>query len=66
MLPDDSRDEEDFAVAGQQQGPEEQAELHRPSLQTANPQPKEAQHGAAERRQLCQHTLTSSGINTQI
>lgn len=44
VLPDDSRDEEDLAVAGQQQGSEEQAELEGP----AHHRPKEAQHAAAE------------------
>lgn len=49
MLPDDSGDEEDFAVARQQQGSEEQAELHGLTLQTADHHPKETQHSATER-----------------
>lgn len=49
VLPDDSGDEEDLAITGQQQGSEEKAELEGP----AHHRPKEAQHAAAERRQLC-------------
>lgn len=52
MLPDYSRDEEDFAVAREQQGSEEQVELEGP----AHRRPKEAQHATAERWQLCTQT----------
>lgn len=49
VLPDDGGDEEDLAVAGQQQGPEEEAELrglpHR--------QPQEGRRSAAEGQELC-------------
>lgn len=51
MLPDDSGDEEDLAVAGQQQSSEEQAELEGPALQPTH-RPEERQHAAAERHQL--------------
>lgn len=52
VLPDDGGDEEDFAVAGQQQGPEEQAELQGPTPQAADHHPQEGQHATAESRQL--------------
>lgn len=57
VFPDHSRDEEDLAVAGQQQGPEKQEELKVPAQHC----PKEAEHAAAEcwelyvtQRQTCQ------------
>lgn len=53
VLPDDSGDEENFAVAGEQQGSEEQAEIYGPTLQTNHHQPQEPQHPSAEPRQLC-------------
>lgn len=52
MFPDDSRDEEDLAVAGEQQGSDEQAEIEGPTLQTTHHHPKKAQHTAEERWQL--------------
>ncbi|TNN49129.1 hypothetical protein EYF80_040671 [Liparis tanakae] len=47
VLPDDGGDEEHLAVAGQQQGSEQRAELQGPRHR-----PQEPQHAAAERRQL--------------
>lgn len=62
MLPDDGGDEEDLAVAGQQQGPEEEAELrglpHR--------QPQEAHRSAAEGQELCVGNPHTSGTNDEI
>lgn len=61
MLPDDSGDQEDLAVAGQQQSSEEQAELQGSALQETHHQPEEAEHTAAERPQLYKnHRRTSS------
>lgn len=53
VFPDDRRDEEDFAVGGQQQGSEEQVELHFLTLKTTHHRPEEAQHAAAEGWQFC-------------
>lgn len=62
MLPDDGGDEEDLAVAGQQQGPEEEAELrglpHR--------QPQEAHRSAAEGQELCVGHRHTSGTEDEI
>ena len=52
VLPDDSGDQEDFAITGQQQPSEEQAELQGSALQETHHRPEEAEHTAAERRQL--------------
>lgn len=54
VLPDDGRDEEDLAVAGEQQRPEELTGVwpRGPHAQKPHAQPEETKHPHAERHQL--------------